>query len=156
MVVHSEAEEIVQVPVPRRYLDVVYRALADAMGSEAVNSDSIAVEPLAMARGQRGHKQWRKSEIQQLRKLIRTATPRALLDLTTERPNERIPLTAVRERAGRTHEQARADLAGLTQLVRRHFDRDNWPVHIEYAEGGYASYYCSSEDIARWWQSGSD
>lgn len=157
MVVHSQSEDedIVHVPVPKSYLGDVYRALADAMGSEVVNGDSVVETLPAAVRRPLQDKPWRQSEIQQLRKLIRTATPQALLDLTTERPGELITFTAVQERSGRTYGQARAELAGLTHLVRTHFGRNNWPVEVT-SEGGYVVYYCSSEDIAQWWQSGND
>jgi hypothetical protein len=148
----QDTDEIVQVPVPRRHLTAVYRALAESMGT-AAGTPPPTVPPTLMG----GNQQlpvvpWTAADLKRLKEMIRTPTPRVVLDMTTERLGERIPLQAIAKRAGRTRDQARADLGGLTQLVRRRFGRNNWPFEVEWMEGGFATYYCESPEIARWWK----
>jgi hypothetical protein len=147
---HSDSgSEIVQVPVPRQYLDTVYRALADAMADTSSAAPSGSVLPTQ--HGRSSVVPWNRDEIKQLRQAIRTKTPRSILDLTTAQPGKRVSLRDVENHAGRTYPQARADLAGFTQLVRRKFGRDNWPFSVEWLPGGFATYYCDSAEIAQWW-----
>lgn len=61
---------------------------------------------------------------------------------------------SVESAAGRTQTQARADLAGLTMIVKSRFRRRNWPCGGEWAAGGEQQFYYRSlsEDHARWWR----
>jgi hypothetical protein len=46
--------------------------------------------------------------------------------------------------------RARGDLAGFTQLIRRQFERDNWPLEVEWLEDGQLGDRMSPH-IAQWW-----
>jgi len=65
-----------------------------------------------------------------------------------------VPLRQIETHAGRTVHQARADLAGLTTIVRNRFSRRNWPLEVFWAAGGEQQiYYRSlSDEHARWWR----
>lgn len=146
-----DPDELVNVLVPRRLVPQVYRLLADGM-SETAPTPSLLAPPPVQDDPQAEEKPWTREEITRLKKLIRTTTPRVILDLTSENVDQRISLREVERAAGRTYPQARADLAGFTQLVRRQFKRDNWPFKVEWAPGGFASYYVDDADVAQWWR----
>jgi len=137
------------VPVPRRHLSAVYQMLATEMG-KASNQD-VSV-PLSNPANPASDTAWTRDEILRLKRMIRTDTPRVILDLTTSQVNERISLRDIEKVAVRTYPQARADLAGFTQLLNREFDGKESPFKVEWKPGGFASYYCDSTDIAAWWQ----
>jgi hypothetical protein len=152
----NESNEIVHVPVPRQYLDVVYRSIADAMKSDSGNYSDERFKDVGAINQQLSANVWTESEVQRLKKVISNPTPRALLDLTTADVNEVFTFTDVYERAGRTHAQARADLAGFTQKLRKQFDKEKWPVQVEVTTSGLLAYRCIDEDFARWWQDAED
>lgn len=147
--VSESGEEIVMVPVPRRHLSAVYRTLATEMGPTAGGGSPSSAETASAHLSDDG---WTKDEILRLKRMIRTTTPRVIMDLTTSRLNELISLRDVEVKAGRTYEQARADLGGFTRLIKGQFHKEKWPFKVEYGPGGFAAYYCDSADIADWWQ----
>lgn len=83
---------------------------------------------------------WRVDEVQRLRGLSQNLTVLTLLDLCQAQPESGISFTDLAVAAGRSVGQARGDLAGLTMMVKRHFDRQNWPVTVEFNENGQAHY----------------
>jgi len=139
-------DEIVNFPVPKRYLPVVIHALADAMRA----SPNI---PL----GQNSHGEWTKDEITRLKHEIRNQTVLLLLDLTSERAGEWVDLSEICKKAGRTQRQAQGDLAGFTQLVKRRFGKNgqnNWPVEVKWGLSPEepTRYSMQHLGIARWWR----
>jgi len=153
--------DTVLVPVPRRYLEVVYRALADAMSQD--NASTVSSHPLPSTPSSTldPYATWTKNEIRQLRKTVLTSTARALLDLTAERRGDWVTLSELVEKAGRPSDAVRAALGGFTQLCRRQFHKPHgsigqysWPVRVEW-KGQNASVtetrYRMLPEIAQWW-----
>jgi hypothetical protein len=97
---------------------------------------------------------WTQEDIRRLRDEVRNPTVRATLDLTSQRPNEWIPLREVESAAGRSTRQARSDLAGLTMFLKSRYGRHNWPFQAAWAAGGEPQVYyrALSPDHARWWR----
>jgi hypothetical protein len=85
---------------------------------------------------------WTLNELERLRNIARP-TVLAALDLCSPAPGEWIPLRQVEEAAGRTSFEARADLAGLTMIVKRRFGRSNWPFKVQWQAGGEKQQYYS-------------
>jgi hypothetical protein len=85
---------------------------------------------------------WTISELERLREIARP-TVIAALDLCSRAPGEWIPLRQVEQAAGRAYAEARADLAGLTMIVKRRFDRSNWPFVVQWQAGGERQQYYS-------------
>jgi hypothetical protein len=69
----------------------------------------------------------------QLKQEIRNPTVLTLLNLAEECAGEWVSYEEVCERAGRTTRQAMGDLAGFTQLIKRHFKQNvegTWSVEV--------------------------
>lgn len=95
---------------------------------------------------------WTKEELRRLRARA-GPTVLAALDLCAAQAGAWVPLREVEQRAGREHAQARADLAGLTMMVKRSFGRSNWPFVAQWAAGGeQQSYYSMDPDLATAWK----
>lgn len=166
MVISSDTEgEIVQVPVPRRYLPAVIRALAQAMGADgaggavpearafAATGEPFSNFNLPANTGGGGLREqaWTTTELATLRQLVSNKPAAlAMLQLTAARPGEAVSFKAVYETAGVSRESARAGLAGLTKLIRGKFNRNNWPTNFEW--DGEAHYRMSAEVAAMWSQ----
>lgn len=149
---YSPDDEIVNFPVPKRYLSVVIRALADAMREKDISLPSSSTHP-----GQTGQGEWTKDEIIRLKHEIRNQTVLLLLNLTCERAGEWVDLSEICKKAGRTQRQAQGDLAGFTQLVKRRFGKNgqnNWPVEVKWGLSPEepTRYSMQHPDIARWWR----
>jgi len=147
---NSASEQIVLVPVPVRYLEAVYRALAHAGGDEPVIPPEASAEPGS-------HRAWTKDEIATLRRELGNATVLTLLNLTAERPGEWVTLSEIEHKAGRSHAEARGDLAGFTRLIKRVFatkPTGAWPVLFEWKPSPDVetrAQYRMPPDIALWW-----
>ena len=140
--------EIVNFPVPKPYLPVVIRALAEAM--EAASSPSSR-PPLPPSQ----HNEWTRDEIRQLKRELRNQMVLLLLTLTAERAGEWVSFDEVREKAGRTLREAMGDLAGFSQFVKRFgkAGQEEWPVETKWGtptEG--PTRYRMQPNIAQWWQ----
>ena len=124
-----QTDDLINLAVPRRFYALVLRVLADAMAAETTAPGATSVA--AVAESALGHdRPWTAEDVRRLHGLITNPTVRALMDLTCARPGHRVSFGEVQERAGCEFRQARADLAGLSRLVRRHFGRHNWPVNV--------------------------
>jgi hypothetical protein len=149
---HDYTDDIVLIPVPRRYQQVVHRALADAM--EASLTSPQAPTPEAPRDDKPAYPEipWSEEDINRLKGQSLNATSRSMLDLSAEGAGEWISIRDVERRAGRTHPEARAELAGFTQLIKRRFGRKNWPVQVEWGAGGEEHvYYRLSPELTSAW-----
>jgi hypothetical protein len=96
---------------------------------------------------------WSAVDIDKLKMEVTNPTVRTLFDLCAATPNERISFTTLFHTAGRTREQARGDLAGLTMFTKSRLGRANWPVNVDWNAGGdNQAHYWMPDDIARWWR----
>lgn len=85
---------------------------------------------------------WAADDLARLRGIARP-TVLAALDLCSRQPEEWIPLRQVEQAAGRTNNEARADLAGLTMIVKGRFGSSNWPFTVQWQAGGERQQYYS-------------
>jgi hypothetical protein len=140
-------DEIVNVPVPVRYLSVVYQALNEAWVEDTASSPA-APSGESLRRG------WTKPEISKLKKTIKNETVRAMLDLTADRAGEWVNYADICAAVDRDWTAVRGDLAGFSQLLRRKFNkegRDKWPVEVEWATAETPTRYRMPLNLARWW-----
>ena len=80
------------------------------------------------------------------------ATVRAILDHCSSAPGTHVALRTVELLSGRTVFEARGELAGLTMIVKRHFERSNWPFKMDWAAGGeQQAYYTMTPSQAEGW-----
>ncbi len=116
------ADEIVHVPVPRRFYALIIRTLSAALAAES--------EPNAAPPGT--DRNWTTEEFRDLQRgLGDNKTALALMKLTCASPGTRVTFRAVQESADRTYGQARADLARFTRRIRERFGKQRrWPVHV--------------------------
>jgi hypothetical protein len=100
--------------------------------------------------------EWTEQDFVRVREITSNPTVLALLDLTAKRPGDLVSFAELMEWAARTPAQARGDLAGLTMMVKRHFERSNWPVSVQWiqdAEGKWQAHYVASRAVADAWLS---
>jgi hypothetical protein len=83
---------------------------------------------------------------------IANLTTRSTLDLCSEQPGVPVSLTRVVDAASVTRFAARAQLAGLTQIVKRRFGRRNWPFTVEWdVDGSGQQFYVITGEVATRW-----
>jgi hypothetical protein len=56
---------------------------------------------------------------------------RGALDLCARRPGEWVSFAEIREYTGRSRAEFRADLAGLTRLVKKRLSKNSWPFEVQ-------------------------
>jgi hypothetical protein len=134
--------DIVNVPVPRAHLGVVYAALGAAMAGERETPTGVLVNERSGI--------WTEEMVQRLQAQLRYAGVRALLDLCAERTPEEVMLHEVVEQTGIEVTKIRAQLSALTKLCKRLFERDTWPISVRWTDNGYGIYSMKAE-IAAWW-----
>lgn len=88
---------------------------------------------------------WTPEEVERLRDLTQNPMVHTMLDLCQADPGSKVSFSDLTVAADRSVGQARGDLAGLTMMVKRHFDRQNWPVLVEFNESGQAHYRMAPE-----------
>lgn len=75
------------------------------------------------------------------------------MELCADRAGEWASIREAEARAGRTPAEARADLAGLTQMVKRRFGRYNWPFSGQWGGGDEANRsYRTEASLAELWR----
>ena len=101
---------------------------------------------------------WSAPDYHRFAEVVTNPTVIAALDLCSASPEEWVPLRSVEERSGRTRHEARADLAGLTVMVKHRFERSNWPFEAgwEAAGPGQIYYRMSRQQAVMWSESRGD
>ena len=150
----SEDDDIVSFPVPRKHLGAVVKALADAMSpSPAQTAAAAATAPPPHGSGAPyAIVPWTKDELRLLKQLLAgRPAPLAMFNLAAKRPGQAISFEEIYKSAKVSRESARAAFAGLTQLVRRRFNRGNWPIGWEWATAGTTASYRMTPEVAALW-----
>lgn len=143
---NNAQDEIVQVPVPRMYLEAVYRALADAAAPKPEPGSAI---PSPKELTQRA---WTADEISRFKARNPYGVAATIMDLACAEVGRRVPLDEVERVADMPHTKARGQLGGLTKFLKREFHRTNWPFGVTYDTLGHALYYVTSNEIAKAWR----
>lgn len=95
---------------------------------------------------------WTDEDIARLAITVTNPTVLAALDLLSATPGRWVSLPTIREHAGRSREEARGDLAGLTIMIKHRFGRRNWPFEIRWAVGGeQTAHYRLASGLAEAW-----
>ena len=142
-----ENDEFVSVTVlvPKHLVGTVYRAVADIVEGK--------FPPSLPSRPDERFQWWQKDEIRQLKQEVSNPTVLALLELTAQRAGLWVTFDEIFQRAGRSPRQAQGDLAGFTQLIKRHFKQNikgYWPVEIETT--GKPIKYRMPPEVAQYWK----
>lgn len=95
--------------------------------------------------------EWTEDDYVRLADLVSNPTVLAVLTLCSAAPNEPISFREVEEEAGRSTSEARADLGGLTMMVKARFSRANWPLEAARADGDKQKYYSMTSQQAEMW-----
>jgi hypothetical protein len=146
----TSSDDLIQVAVPRRLYPLVLRVLADGMTPPTAGAAVFPAVPTVRDTTAEVHIPWTADDIRTLRRLLTNPTQRALMELTCAKAGRRISFTDVKEAAGTSHGQARADLAGLTKVIRQHLGRSNWPVDVKQTGNGTLTYDVTPEIAAAW------
>jgi hypothetical protein len=121
-------DAIVLVPVPRRFLPDIVKVLA-----------RLEESPRRSQRIPRDNhdRPWTKDDLKWLRQLLEDL-PIALqlLDFTAGLQGGPVTFTELCEVTYEPRAKARGELARLTSIVRKYFDRDQWPAEAHWEKGG--------------------
>ena len=150
----AEQEEVVTVPVPRKYLGAVYRALAEVIPATA--PDGVAGPTASVSDGTDGSENdepgtngYTEAKIRRLKKHISNSAVRKALDAVANAGSEGITFAGLMAATDRPFGGLRADLAGLTKLCKRLFGKTaSWPFDVWYDDE--ATYYMNPQ-VAQWW-----
>jgi hypothetical protein len=155
--------EVVNFPVPKRYLSVVIRALAEAMRHDGVESGIHYDQGSPGQQGRHGGSTpiaWANVEnCKALRNSLNHPGALALLDLTAAHPNENLSFEDIVTESKQSKKQVRADLGALTKVIKRLFgvsrEDANWPVKVRKAARGeqHTSYMMRPEVALAWKES---
>jgi len=155
------SDEIVSFPVPKRYLCVVIQALAKAMenNTTAVSLVSAPVPtlpwPVEPTEGQ-CTLLWNATNMTNLRGRLRAQAAITLLDLTSERPGERVYFSEVVANSGRDRSHASADLGVMTKVIKKMFQLGNvsfnTPAPFHWDTERQEAYYVMDSEIAEAWK----
>ena len=157
----DDGDEIVSFPVPKRYLSVVIQALAKAMenNTTAVSPVPATVPPLPWpvepTEGQRTLL-WNTTNLTNLRTRLRAQGAIALLELTSERPDERVYFSEVVANSGRDRSHASADLGVMTKVIKKMFQLGNisfnTPAPFHWDTERQEAYYVMESEVAEAWK----
>ena len=157
-------DEIVTVPVPKRLLLVVIKAMAEAMEPEGTSLtetvEATVAEPTAMAKGvEAAPIDWTDAgNMKRLRKGLNSKVAVKLLDMTAARPGVKVPFEEIYKAAGYTEtRRAGSSLGSLTKVIKRNFgltyEKSVWPVEHHWAANDDAQYsYLMLPDVAAAWR----
>ena len=148
-------DEFVNVPTSKRYVLAVYHFLGTL--EQEGTSGSVPREKSETA-GEKNRDQWWSgtdpvARLTRLKSASPSETALTLLNLTASQPTRWVSFEQVSREAGRSSDQARADLSVFTVLIKQLFPTNAggwWPVHIK---DGTPVQYRMSEEIARLWKS---
>ena len=153
------AEEIVSVPVPKKYLAPVIQALARLIDAdEKANQEKQEVSagfpwPTDDEEPIQGEIDWTQENLRKLRGVLWNKNTLALLDLTSEKPGARVYLHDVSERSGCTHGQASGSRISLTKAIKRAFGfKGNAPAPIQWDGDQNLAYYTMTPEVAAAWK----
>jgi hypothetical protein len=135
-------DEIINVPVPRRYYLLIIQTLAAALAGDSQG----APNPTAVNR------KWTPAEISELRAAIKdNKTAFALMELTCASPAKRVSFEQIYKHANTSYPQARADLARLTRLIEKRFGgARKWPVNSTQTPGKGVLYEAMPDIAVAW------
>lgn len=143
----GSSREIAYIPVPRALLRRAIRAVADLMGDPDSSTRSA---PSRSAHGDAD--QWSRNELRRLHSSLRPGAARTALDLASARPGDWIALNAIIRKSKRQPDEARADMAALTRLAKRDFQRKSGPLQWNWGfEGHKQAHYRVDRQTAQWW-----
>ena len=157
-------DEIVTVPVPKRLLPVVIKAMAEAMKTEGTSVtetvEATVAEPMAVAKGAEAAPiDWTDAgNMKRLRKGLNSKVAVKLLDMTAARPGIKIPFEEIYKAAGYTEtRRAGSSLGSMTKILKRDFgptyEKSDWPVEHHWAANDDAQYsYLMLPDVAAAWK----
>ena len=150
----EDEDEVVHVPVPKKYLGVVYRALAEvipaAVAGGAVATASGKDGTDASEDDEPGTNGYTEAKIRRLKKHVSNPAVLTAVDAIANAGSDGITFAGLMEATNRPYGGLRADLAGLTKLCKRLFGKNaSWPFDVWYEDE--ATYYMNAE-VAQLWR----
>lgn len=136
-------------PTVKNVIDAAHRYAQEEVKKNAYEEEEES-------EGKSSHMIWTKQEITQLKQRLRNQTVQVLLELAAERMEEGVDFTELCERTKRTQREVMGDLAGFSQLLRRHFGRagqEEWPIEVKWGTSPEEpTHYRMQPEIAQWWR----
>jgi hypothetical protein len=153
----TEEMEIVNFPVPKRYLPAVVHALSTAMQKDDEHSGNDNKQIGESAEPSEEIDWTRIEQCKRLRRELRATAALTLLDLTATKPNKWVSFNELVEASGRSRDKARGDLVALTKAVKRIYrvptSQVRKPFETQWkAEGEDQAYYRMSDNVAQAWK----
>jgi hypothetical protein len=142
-------DSYVYVPVPASRVNEVLHLLVS--GANSASAERVR----AHANGDAATRGWTELRIRQLKAELTNSTVIWLLNACARKPGTWVSINEVITGTGRDRKYVRADLAGLTKLIKREFKTDGkWPFQSEVGSraGFDVAAYRMSAEVAAWWK----
>lgn len=162
--IKSGDEDVVNLPVPKKYLTAVIQALAriieaDAKGSamqEAISSSTTVPWPIPKEEAEEITIVWDREKLSSIRAKLKNKAILTLLDMAADKPGERVYVQDVMDKLGCSHGQVGAGLGVLTKTINKAFNlrnkRYNWPAPFAWDSGKQLAYYIMEPEVASAWK----
>jgi hypothetical protein len=141
---------MIMLPVPDEHYTAMVQELARLMaGSNTVGVTTGSGTLGAPSGAPLAGGEWPATELRRLKDDSLNAVSRVMLDLTAERPEQRVGRDEIKKRSGVDHDRVRGQLAAFTKLLLKHYGR-RWPIHAERNARGEICYVGSKQFAAEW------
>jgi hypothetical protein len=160
----SSSEDIVNFPVPKKYLSALIQALAriiesDQQGSPPQNQGTDGSKlpwPVSEQEAEEIHIDWNEETLSTLRAHLHNVAALTLLDMAADKPNERVYVEEVMLRSDCSHGQVGAGLGVLTRSINKMLNlkgkRFNWPASFQWDVEEQRTFYLMDDEVAKAWK----
>lgn len=145
-------DDMVLFPIPKRFYPAVLQFLGEMLSNEVSGQTLPGHLPTPPAAGSDPKRPWTRDDVRQLKSMVHNPTILAVFDLAKERGGELVSFRDLEVHTERKYGQVRADLAGLTRMVRTRLNHEHWPFEAVWAADGNPSMsYRVPENVLQWW-----
>jgi hypothetical protein len=161
---NNDPDDVVYLPVPRKYLIAVIQALAQiSEGEEKMNLPQSTTPATPMVPWPTPEQPveaveitWDEENLKNLRSKLKNRAALTVLDKASAMPGQPVHVEDIMKELDCTHGQVGAGLGVLTKCIRKMFNLKNknfnWPAPFHWDSEKQLAYYTMEEDIARAWK----
>lgn len=147
----DKQDEMVLLPIPKRFYPAILQYLGELLQREASGQGIPGSQP-AQAASEDTHREWTRDDVLRLKSMVHNPTILELFEIAKEQDGQLVSIRELEVRTGRRFGQVRADLAGLTRMVRTRLNHANWPFAAVWAADGKAQMsYKIPDNVLQWW-----
>ncbi len=148
-VVDMGDEDMVLLPVPRRFYPLIVHTLGNAFAAEG--GGQVPPVPAGPERSsEENYRGWTRDRLRRLKHETHIPTLLALFDLAEKKDGEPVGIAELEQATGKTVGQIRGDLIKVTKFANNLLGLNTWPFGPEYGTDGRAQYRVP-QNVRQWW-----